>query len=232
MSRRGGNPGARADAPAPTIAALAIADAPDAWEAIGFEVSGPTCCVGTVTLRLQGPDAGEGIVGWAVRDTRTMDLDGLPTQAGSGEPCEPAAHPNTATHIDHVVVSTPSLDRTAAALDDVGVRLRRERAAGTPDAPLRQGFFRMGEVILEVVAPALEGGGAPGAPTPGQSDPARFWGMVFEVADLDRCAERLGEHLGPARDAVQPGRRIATLRRSAGLSVPVAFITPAPARTA
>jgi hypothetical protein len=230
MSRRGGNPGARADAPAPTIAALTVADPPDAWEAIGFDVSGSRCCVGTVTVELAGADAGEGIVGWAVRDTRAMDLDGLLTEAGSGQLCEPATHPNSVTHIDHIVVSTPSLDRTAAALDDIGVRLRRERAAGTPEAPLRQGFFRMGEVILEVVAPVIDGPAPPDAPGPSQSDPARFWGMVFVVEDLDRCAALLGEHLGAPRDAVQPGRRIATLRRSAGLSVPVAFITPAPAR--
>jgi hypothetical protein len=230
MSRRGGNPGARADAPAPTIAALTIADPPGAWESIGFDVSGSTCCIGTVTVHLQGADAGEGIVGWAVRDTRAMDLDGLLTEAGSGQLCEPATHPNTVTHIDHIVVSTPSLDRTAAALDDIGVRLRRERAAGTPEAPLRQGFFRMGEVILEVVAPVIDGPAVPGVAS-SQSDPARFWGMVFVVEDLNRCAALLGDRLGAPRDAVQLGRRIATLRRSAGLSVPVAFITPAPART-
>jgi hypothetical protein len=46
------------------------------------------------------------------------------------------------------------------------------------------------------------------------------------VESLDRAAAALGERLGDARDAVQPGRRIATLRRSAGFAVPVAFMTP------
>ena len=36
----------------------------------------------------------------------------------------------------------------------------------------------------------------------------------------------LGERAGEVRDAVQPGRRIATLRRSAGLAIPVALMTP------
>ena len=36
----------------------------------------------------------------------------------------------------------------------------------------------------------------------------------------------LGERVGEVRDAVQPGRRIATLRRSAGLAIPVALMTP------
>ena len=48
------------------------------------------------------------------------------------------------------------------------------------------------------------------------------------VSDLDALAERLGDDLGTPRDAVQSGRRIATLRESAGLGVPVAFMTPAP----
>ena len=56
--------------------------------------------------------------------------------------------------------------------------------------------------------------------------PARFWGLVVTVADLDALAERLGPVLGSARPAVQPGRRIATARRAAGLGTRVAFMTP------
>jgi hypothetical protein len=43
---------------------------------------------------------------------------------------------------------------------------------------------------------------------------------------LERTVAFLGDRVGEIRDAVQPGRRIATLRRSAGLSVPVALMTP------
>ena len=78
---------------------------------------------------------------------------------------------------------------------------------------MRQAFFRLGEVICEVVenARAAEG-------------PAAFWGITFAVADLDRCADLLGPNLGDIHDAVQPGRRIATARRDANLGIPVAFI--------
>jgi hypothetical protein len=51
------------------------------------------------------------------------------------------------------------------------------------------------------------------------------------VADLDALAERLGPLLRPIKPAVQPGRRIATLDRSAGLSPQIAFMDaegPAP----
>jgi hypothetical protein len=40
----------------------------------------------------------------------------------------------------------------------------------------------------------------------------------------------LGPRLLPAIDAVQPGRRIATLDRSAGSSVAMAFLSPEPTR--
>jgi hypothetical protein len=46
------------------------------------------------------------------------------------------------------------------------------------------------------------------------------------VPDLDATAAALGERLGAVKDAVQPGRRIATLRRQAGAGVPLAFMSP------
>ena len=47
------------------------------------------------------------------------------------------------------------------------------------------------------------------------------------VADLDGLCERLGPSvISPAKDAVQPGRRIATVRAEIGLGLPVALMTP------
>ena len=40
--------------------------------------------------------------------------------------------------------------------------------------------------------------------------------------------ELLGDHAGEARAAVQAGRRIATIKRSAGLAVPVALMSAKP----
>ena len=71
--------------------------------------------------------------------------------------------------------------------------------------------------------PTDESQAALAEPAPGA--PATFWGLVFVVADLDAAGAVLGDRLGPARDAVQPGRRIATVRREAGLGLPVALIT-------
>jgi hypothetical protein len=46
------------------------------------------------------------------------------------------------------------------------------------------------------------------------------------VDDLDELARRLGPRLGRVRDAVQPGRRIATLSAQAGVACRVAVMTP------
>jgi hypothetical protein len=94
--------------------------------------------------------------------------------------------------------------------------LRRVRDAGG----FRQGFRRLGPAILELVELREASAGD-----------ARFWGLVVIVADLDALAERLGPLLRPIKPAVQPGRRIATLDRSAGLSPQIAFMDaegPAP----
>jgi len=64
---------------------------------------------------------------------------------------------------------------------------------------------------------------------PAEGD-VRFWGLTLVVDDLDAAAERLGGRLGRVKEAVQPGRRIATVQREAGLSVPLAFMTPRPDR--
>jgi hypothetical protein len=46
----------------------------------------------------------------------------------------------------------------------------------------------------------------------------------------DATVERLGTPMGAPKDAVQPGRRIATLHdRELGLSVALAFMSPDPA---
>jgi len=113
-------------------------------------------------------------------------------------------------------VVTPDLDRSIDAFESAGIRLRRTRDTGTLQRPSRQAFFKLGETIVEIVGPAT-------ASRPGQ---ARFYGLAFTVADLDATAVFLGGRLRPARNAVQSGRRIATLDRSGGSTVPLAFMSP------
>jgi hypothetical protein len=199
------------------IETLTVADEPAAWARAGFTVDDDgTCRVGSVRVELD-PEAGPGgIVSWTIAGVDDAGvIDGLPTVDGTRGPVEPASHPNGTTQIDHVVVATPDLDRTVGALRMFGFVPRRTREAGRN----RQTFFRLGEVILEVVGPS-------GRDAERATAPATFWGLAFTVEDLTATAAALARHLGPVKDAVQPGRRIATLRHEPlGISVPVAFMS-------
>ncbi len=207
-----------------TIDEILVGDPPEAWTAAGFVVDDDgTCRIGTVRVRLVGRNGGKRILGWSLRDAppaRLADgvLDGLPTSLSTATPATGAEHPNGATHIDHVVLLSPDLPRTTKALEALGIEQRGERETTSYGAPMRQIFFRLGEVVLELV-----GGTEPGAGDPG------FFGLAITVSDLDAAVALLSEHIGDAKDAVQEGRRIATLRhRDLGMSVATALISPEP----
>jgi len=193
-----------------------VGDEPAAWTSVGFAVDESGACpVGTVALQLAGPAAGRGVTGWTLADDGG-DIDGVRTTAGDlgSLPVDPAAHPNGVLSIDHLVAMTPDLDRTTAALEERGIALRRTREAGRGR---EQRFFRLGEVILELIGPVAPQG----------DGPAKLWGLAFTVADLDATAGRLEGRIGATKDAVQTGRRIATLHAGDEISVPVAFMSQA-----
>lgn len=203
--------------PGPTVAALRIGGPIEPWRAAGFAVhEDGRCQVGAVQLRLGGP--GAGILGWTLTgggDDAPVEVAGIPTDWSAPSPGDAAPHPNTAVSVDHVVLRTPDAPATFAALQAVGMVLRRERVAGDPGRQVRQGFFRHGEAIVEVV----------GTEPPSSSGEPSLWGLTVTVSDLDACAALLGPRLGSVRPAVQPGRRIATVGRAAGLAVPLAFMS-------
>jgi hypothetical protein len=214
--------------PRPTIAEIVVGDEPDSWRAGGFAVDDDGGCrVGTVRVALVGRDAGKRILSWSLRDAAAASLDdgqvdGLPTATGDEPPVAPAEHPNGVTSIDHIVLATGDPSRTTAALEACGFAALRVRTTDTYGAPMRQTFFRAGEVIVELIGPDELPDDAPGGP-------AAFFGLAYTVRDLDATAGLLGEALGTAKDAVQEGRRIATLRhKQLDMSVATAFMTPEP----
>jgi len=192
----------------PTLEELEIADEPADWRALGFDVEDGACQVSSVRLRLVGKGPRRGILGWKL---------------GAVEPAATAAppQPNGVARIDHLVLLSPDLDRTVEELRSDGFELRRIREGETPGGSSRQAFFRLGEPILEVVQ-APDGTSVARNP----EGPARLWGIAFLVEDLDATGSALGELLGSPRNAVQPGRKIATLRPEAGLGPAIAFMTP------
>jgi hypothetical protein len=203
----------------PRLVELDLAAKADGWAALGFAVdAGGRCRIATTDLVLQAGSSG--LRGWALDGAIPADdgIDGLPTTIKPARLDRPPGpvHPNGTIAIDHVVVLTPDTVRTFEAFEAAGFELRAVRDTGTTERPMRQGFLLTAEAIVEVVGP----------PEPTGDGPSRLWGITFVVEDLDATCATLGDRVSGPRDAVQPGRRIAALRRAAGLDVPVAFMTP------
>lgn len=204
----------------PGLIALDIAGPGEPWGELGLMVADEVTQIGEVTLRFG--HEGEGIVGWVLRGVDgPRDLDGLATTwlPAPIEPSAPREHRLACPAVDHVVVATPDPRRTFRCFESAGLALRRERAAGSEQRPLVQGFFRHGEAAVEVVGPREASG----------DGPAAFWGLTLVTEELDAAVTALGEErCAAAREAVQPGRRIATLHPGAGLPTRVALMSPAP----
>ena len=204
----------------PELAALLVGDPPEIWHDLGFVVDDGAVHVSGIRHVLGGE--AKGIRDWSMRGLAAGDglgaIDGLPFGLPVG-PAQPTPdHPNGVVALDHVVVFTPNLGRTIESLEAAGIGLRRVRDTGTAEAPRQQAFFKVGEVVLEVVGPK----------EPSGDGPLRFFGLAWTVRDLDETAAFFGDRLKPAKDAVQPGRRIATLSAAAGSTVPHAFLSPEP----
>jgi hypothetical protein len=216
----------------PRVEWLDVAGDPDVWRSLGFVVTddGLVPLHGT-SLHIVAPvdeAAPSGITGWTLSGTSTRNLignligpdeavsiDGLPTGVAPAATPAYAAHPVGAIGLDHVVVMTAHLERTSEAITSAtGCELKRIREVG----PMRQGFHRIGSggLIVELVErPEVPDG------------PAVFWGLVVNVDDLDAACALIGpDRISPPKDAVQPGRRIATIRNDVGLGLPVALMTP------
>jgi hypothetical protein len=157
-----------------------------------------------------------GIVSWSLSgiDPSNDNIDGLPTTVSTIGPSRSDEHPNGTIEIDHVVLMSHDPPRTVAALERYGFEVRRTRDPGNG---MSQTFFKLREVVLELIGPAV----------PDELDtPAHFYGLAFTVDDLDATAAFLGDKLGRVKDAVQPGRQIATLRKEASAGLAVAFMSP------
>jgi hypothetical protein len=204
----------------PALAGLELQARPEAWRAAGFAVDDDgRCTIGTTAVLLAGGDGG--FAGWTLAGAipEATGLDGVPTTIAprAGDTPVAPAHPNGVSIIDHVVLATPDPARTFATLEAAGFALRRVRDGGSPERPLRQGFFLFADTLLEVVGPVEPEPGAAAAP-------AALWGITL-VADLEVAATVFGRHLSAPRPAVQAGREIAVVAREAGLGVRVALMT-------
>ena len=216
-----------------TIADLWIEGSIDPWLNLGFAAqSDAFLCLPDLGLRFQSALDNEGtsprITGWTLLDPTNeetsdekssdgeMSIDGLRTRIVSRATCiDPTTSPLNVLGVDHIVVMTGNLERTCEAISAVTRSpLKRIRDAG---GGVRQGFHRCGRVIIEVVQ----------LPDIDAETSASIWGLVLNVRDLDQSIDWLGpDVISAARPALQAGRRIATIKREAGLGVALALMTP------
>ena len=201
------------------IGELVIGGSRANWAQVGINFSHDgVFAIGEISLRLD-ETLPPGMHSWALSniDSTVVSIDGISITGNVAndriEHNDAQGFVLTPLGIDHVVVNTPDLERTSLALHEAtGAELKRIRDAGNG---VRQGFHRLGDVIIEIVS-------APSMP-PGN---ASLWGFVLNVADVHEVAAYLGpDVLSPPKPAVQKNRLIATFRGAVGLGVPVALMS-------
>jgi hypothetical protein len=201
------------------ISELVIGGSRANWAQVGINFSQDgVFAIGELVLRID-ESLSPGLHSWAFCniDSTVSSIDGIPTtevlvNTRSAE-IDSREFVLQSLGIDHVVVNTPDLERTSRALHEAtGAELKRIRDAGNG---MRQGFHRLGDVIVEIVsAPSISAGNA------------TLWGFVLNVADVNEVAAYLGpDVLSPPKPAVQKNRLIATFRGAVGLGVPVALMS-------
>jgi catechol 2,3-dioxygenase-like lactoylglutathione lyase family enzyme len=189
------------------------------WALVGINFSHDgVFAIGEIALRID-ESLPSGMHSWVLSniDSTINSIDGIATSViavkGRYKQNEENGFVLTPLGIDHIVVNTPDLERTSHAFQEAtGAELKRIRDAGNS---VRQGFHRLGDVIIEIVsAPSMPAGNA------------TLWGFVLNVADVHEVARYLGpDVLSPPKPAVQKNRLIATFRGAVGLGVPVALMS-------
>ncbi len=171
-----------------------------------------------------GTQARVGIVGWSLRDLASTELDGLPTTVRSEAPAAGRPGPAqrcgrdrsrrrglTGSRSQRRGACRPPASTCAACASSRRPRARRARRSSASGGEILELVQEPEEVI------ARAGGAGAGRRASGASR----WSWRTSSALREASRRTLGE----VRPAVQPGRRIATVRRSAGLAVPLALMS-------
>jgi hypothetical protein len=225
------------------LVSLSVADSSAVWDQLGFVVVDGAVRIGSALIYCSDPTgtddaagnrgegAPKGIIGWELSNDATVEfcVDGLDTVLSATQaPVSPMpVHPNGVTGFDHIVVSTPDIERTIRLMEEAGLELRRRREGRAyGNAAMMQAFFWLGDpdnaderIVLEVVGPAE-------IDYERSHEPAKFFGLALVSDDLEKTAAFFGDLMKPPVDAVQEGRRIATLSSRAGSTVAMAFMSP------
>lgn len=198
------------------VVALAVPGDSGPWEAAGFDCAGTGFAAGAVQVLFGRSDGDDTRV--VLEPPSRLDGAGLEAQLPVAPRPTERDHPNGVVGVDHVVISTPAMERATSALLEAGLDLRLEREGRAGGAEIDQAFFLAGPCVIELVGSRGGGGGA-----------SVVWGVTFTSDSLEALPALDPAPVASIRDAVQPGRRIAVARRELGLPTRVAFMNPRPA---
>ena len=202
-----------------TIDEIEIADDAGRWIALGFDVDGESCAIGGVALRLSGArdERGRASAGRCASRLRPSS-----TGCRRGSPSA-ESRPPALPHPQRRRLDRPRGRRLARA----GAKRRGAPGGGARPAADPRGADAGGRAAAGVLparprdpraGPGARGGRrASRAARTGRrsSGVLRCWSTTST-----RRSPRWRRTPSPPRPAVQPGRRISTLGRSAGLAVP------------
>lgn len=170
----------------------------------------PADCISELTFQAEGLGA---------KEEDALEIQGARVRLaapGRIEPVPPDLPSPFVKNIDHIVIASGDSGSTAAAFEStISLEIRRKMIRPGTNAQLA--FAKLGEVIIEFAGPP--------EPRPGPVT-ARYWGLAFNVRNLDGLVERVREAGLPGGDpkpAVQPGARIASVKGGTG-GVPVALM--------
>ena len=123
----------------------------------------------------------------------------------------------SATHIDHIVISSNDSGTVAQTFaDNLGIEIKRKMIR--PGTSAQLAFAKLQEVIIEFAGPPEV--------KPGEEVKAKLWGMVVAVDDIEASVADLrgkGYTVSDPSKAVQPGAKIATIKGGTS-GVPFALI--------
>ncbi len=204
----------------PELRRLLVCDKPDAWIDAGFSVTNNETSIGGIALRFvetTGDGQTGGIIGWEMTEIEDGSIDGIFSIATDAPPATPTMHPNGVSHLDHVVVMTPDIERTTTAMRSFGFSVKRTREVPGTDPVKLQLFIWAGETILEVVGPT----------DPTGNGPASIWGLALTTENMEHATNAVGQFISTPKPAVQPGRQIATINsKGLGMTTALALMTP------
>jgi catechol 2,3-dioxygenase-like lactoylglutathione lyase family enzyme len=145
-----------------------------------------------------------------------------PPKDGAWPLSEPTG-PGAIEKLDHVVVSSPNVDRALAVYGaklNLDLRLDRENPAWNA----RQLFFRVGDAVVEMGAKIGE------PDVPALAKPDRFGGLAWRVTDPEAAQARIaaaGFDVSEVRTGRKPGTKVFTVRDAPG-GVPTLMLSAEP----